>query len=44
MESYVPKPVADDFSTMKIFTDPEFSVVPVTRGSRTKNYDQVALS
>jgi len=43
VESYVPKPVADDFSTMKISTDQEFSVVPVTRGSRTKNYDQSCL-
>ena len=43
VQSYVPNPANDDYSAVKISTDPESSVVPLTRGSRTKNYDEVVL-
>ena len=43
MESYVPNPANDEYSAVTISVDPESSVVPLTRGNRTKNYDEVVL-
>ena len=43
VESYVPNPTTEEFSAIQISTDSESSVVPVTRGSRTKNYDEVFM-
>ena len=43
VESYVPDPTSDEFCTVRVSTDPESSVVPMTRGNRTKNYDEVIM-
>ena len=43
VENYVPLPTVDEFSSMKILTDQESSVVPKTLGSRRKLSDEVQL-
>ena len=43
VENYIPFPSTEEFSAMEISTEAEASVVPYTRGSRPKNFDEVCV-
>ena len=44
IDDYVPAPSTEQFSGMKISTDPADSVVPYTQGTRRRKAEQVSYS